>query len=141
MFEESLALVVVLWRHGRLGEGGLDNLAEDIGHQLKAVGDAANECQSRVVRQDLLKDEDCEGLREIEANVHDTEAQEDQLSVQEEVDHVGIIRLDEGSNHTQAGQTQQLERILFRYRVEDGEEEHDNAGFNFSGAKVRLEGL
>lgn len=78
--------------------------------------------------KDLLDDEGGDGLGELAAGLHDAEGEGDDLRGEEEVDHVGIVHLDEGTNDTEGGEAEILEGARLGGRVEEGGEEEGDVG-------------
>jgi len=60
-----------------------------------------------------LDDEDGDGLAELRASLHDTEAERDDLRGEEKVDDLGRVVLDQSANDTERGQTEVLEGPRF----------------------------
>ena len=62
-----------------------------------------------LIKQNLLYDEDGNGLAKLGARLHNSEAKRDYLRSQEEVDHFRGVVLDQGTNDSEASEAQILE--------------------------------
>lgn len=107
----------------------IDHVAQDGAHGVKALVRLADICQAGVVQQDLLHDEDSDGLAELGARLHDAQAQRYYLGRQQEVDDIVRIVLDQRSDHAQRGQTEVFEGTRLRCRVEEGVQEQRDVGY------------
>lgn len=58
--------------------------------------------QSRLIKEDLLDDENRDGFGQLRASLHDAQAEGDDLGGEKEVDDCGVVvLLDESANHAQ----------------------------------------
>ena len=109
--------------------GGL--LLNELGHHVAQDGPdcveslvgGADVVQAVVVQQDLLDNEDGNGLAELRAGLHDAEAQGDDLGGQQEVDDLGRVVLDQSADHTQGSEAEVFEGSRLGGRVEEWVEE------------------
>ncbi len=82
-----------------------------------------------IIEENLLHDKDGHGLAQFRPSLHDTQAQGDDLSREEEVDHVRRVVLHQGANDSQGRQAEILEGTRLRGRVQEWVEEERNVGY------------
>ena len=104
------------------------HITEDRPDCVEALVRLADVLQSHVVEEDLLHDEDGDGLAEFGAGLHDAEAERDDFGGEEEVYHVCAVVFDEGADDAEGGEAQVFEGTRFGGRVEEGVEEEGDVG-------------
>jgi hypothetical protein len=87
----------------------VDHVAENCADSVEALVSLADVCQTNIVKEDLLDDENGNGLGEFGSSLHNAEAKRDDLGCKEEVDDLAGVVLDKGANHTERGQTKVFE--------------------------------
>ena len=87
---------------------------------VEPVVSLADVVEASLVQENLLKDEGGDGLAELGAALHDPQTQRDDLRGQEEVDHLLLVRLDQGADHAEGGEPQVLEGPRLAHCVEEG---------------------
>lgn len=117
----------VLKESSGLGFNELSNhIAQHRADGIEALVGGADVVEPVVVEQNLLHDEDGDGLAKLRASLHDSKAEGDDLGGEEKVDDVGGVVLDERADDAEAGEPQVFERSRLGRRVEEGiEEERD----------------
>ena len=65
----------------------------------------ANVAKPGIVKKNLLHDEDSHCLAQLRACLHDAKAKRNNLGSQEEVDNIGRVVLDKGSDNTEGRKT------------------------------------
>ena len=65
--------------------------------------------ESRLIKQNLLEDEGGHSLAQLRPALHDPKAEWNDLGGQKKVDHLLLVRLDEGSDDPEWGETEVLE--------------------------------
>ena len=85
-----------------------DHITENGANSVESLVDLADVLQSHVVEQDLLDDEDSNGLAELRSSLHDTEAERNDLGGEEEVDDFCRVVLDQSANDTKRCQAEIL---------------------------------
>ena len=123
----------VLEKAYSLGMGKvIDHQTEDVDDGVEPLISMAYICETDFVEKNLLHDKDGDRLGELCAVLHDPQAKRNDFRGEEKVDNLCIIglidrlaacRLDEGTNHSQGGQPEVLERSRFRSRIEEWVEE------------------
>ena len=126
----------------------IDHVAEDGADGKEALVCVADVGEPGLVEEDLLHNEDRDGLGEFRAGFHDAQAERDDLRREEEVDHrvvvvllVGRVRvrrrwgrvggckggasthLDESADDAEGGEAQVLEGACFGSRIQEGIQE------------------
>ena len=96
-----------------------DHIAEDSAHRIEPFVGRTNVRQTDVIEEDLLNDEDGNGLAELRSGFHNTKAQRDNLGGQKEVDNIGRVILHQSSYHAEGGEAQVFKRARFRGRVKE----------------------
>lgn len=100
----------------------VDHDSQNIDDGVEALIGMANICQTDLVQQDFLDDENGDRLGELCAVLHNPQTEGDNFCSEEEVDDLGIIcrvdgfiacRLDECADDTQGGQTEIFEWTCF----------------------------
>ena len=99
-----------------------DHLAQDHGHMGEPVVGLADVIQPSLVQQDLLQDEGGHSLAQLRAALHDPQTERDDLRGEEEVDHLLLVRLHEGPDDPERGETEVLEGTSLADGVEEGVE-------------------
>lgn len=64
------------------------HVTEDCTHSVEPFVCRADVCQTDIVEEDLLNDENCDGLAQLRAGLHNAKAERDNFGSEEEVDHV-----------------------------------------------------
>ena len=78
----------------------VDHVAQNGADGVKALIGLADVRQANVVKQDLLHNEDRDGLAELGAGLHDTKTERNDLRGEEEVDDLGRVILDKRTDDT-----------------------------------------
>lgn len=112
--------------HGLLVDELGDHVGKHSADSVEAFVRLADVLQTHVVQENLLYNEDGDGLAELGTGLHDTEAQRDDLSGEEEVDDLGAVVLDESANDTERSQTEIFEGATLGGGVEEGVEKEGN---------------
>lgn len=109
-----------------------DHVGEHGADGVESLVRLADVLQAEVVEEDLLDDEDGDGLGEFGTGLHDSKAERDDLCGQKEVNHVGVFvllqsaeprdrpHLDERADHAQGGESKILEWPGLTRGVEKG---------------------
>jgi hypothetical protein len=71
----------------------VDHVAEDGADGVEALVRVADVREPGLVEQDLLHDEDRDGLAQLAPRLHNPQAQRDDLRAQQEVDHAPVVVL------------------------------------------------
>ncbi len=108
----------------------VNHVAENSSDRIEALVSRTNVVQAVVVEQDLLDDKDGNGLAQLRASLHDAQAKWDDLSGEEEVDHIRAVVLDQGSDNTQGCKAQVLKWAGLRGGVEERVKEERNVSCN-----------
>jgi hypothetical protein len=87
----------------------IDHVTEDGANSVETLIGLANVCETDIVKENLLNDEDSDSLAKLGTSLHDTQAQRNDLGGQEEVDNLGGVVLDECSNDAKGGESKVLE--------------------------------
>jgi len=58
-------------------------------------------------------------LGQLRASLHDSQAKRDDLGLQEEADHVGVVHLHQGSDDAQGGESEVLVALGLGHRVQE----------------------
>ena len=98
------------------------HLAQDHGHVGEPVVGLADVVEAGLVQQDLLQDEGGHRLAQLRAALHDPQTQRDDLRGEQEVDHLLLVRLDEGPDDPEGGEAEVLEGPGLADGVEEGVE-------------------
>ena len=85
-----------------------DHITENGANSVESLVGLADVLQSHVVEQDLLDDEDSNGLAELRSSLHDTEAERNDLGGEEEVDDFCRVVLDQSADDTKRSQAEIL---------------------------------
>lgn len=64
------------------------HVTEDRTHGVESLVCGADVCQTDIVEEYLLNDENCDGLAQFRAGLHNAKAKRDNFGSQEEVDHI-----------------------------------------------------
>ena len=86
-----------------------DHITENSANSVESLVGLADVLQSHVIEQDLLNDEDSNGLAEFRPSLHDTEAERNDLRGKEEIDHFCRVVLDQSANHAKRRQAEVFE--------------------------------
>jgi hypothetical protein len=86
----------------------VDHVAEDSADGVEALVRLADVGQTDIVQEDLLDDEDGNGLGKLGSGFHNAQAQRDDLGCEEEVDDFARVVLDKSANHTKGCKTEVL---------------------------------
>ena len=62
-----------------------------------------------LVQEDLLNDEGSHSLRKLGAALHDAQAQRNDLGLEQEADHIGVVHFHQGANHAERGESKVFE--------------------------------
>lgn len=81
-----------------------DHITKNSANSVESLVGLADVLQSHVIEQDLLNDEDSNGLAELRSSLHDTEAERDDLCGEEEVDDFCRVILDQSADDTKRRQ-------------------------------------
>jgi hypothetical protein len=100
-----------------------NHITQDRPYGIKSLVRLADVLQSHVVEQDLLHDEDGDGLAEFRTGFHDAQAERDDFGGEEEIDYVCAVVFDEGADDAERGEAQIFEGTRFGGCVEEGIEE------------------
>lgn len=117
MLQQPDGLLVHQLRH-HVGQHGANS--------VEALVGLADILQPHVIKQNLLDNEDGDGLAKFTARLHNTEAQRDDLSREEEVDNIAAVVLDQSADDAKGRQAEILERSALRGGVEEGIQEEGN---------------
>jgi hypothetical protein len=113
---------------------GLDKLgnhvAQNSSNCVEALISSANVVEAVIIKEYLLHNEDSHRLAKLGASLHDAQAERDDFSSKEEVNHLRGVILDQGTNNTQAGQTEILEWARLGCGVEEWIEEEGDMSYN-----------
>ncbi len=120
MFEEASRWFLQLVHH---------HVVEDCAHCVEALCSLAQVVQSLFVQKDLLDDEGGHCLRKLGPSLHNPQAQGDDLCLQQETNHIVVIHLNQGSNHTQRGESQVFKGPSFAYCVQKRIQKEWDMGF------------
>jgi hypothetical protein len=96
----------------------VNHVAKNSPHSVKALVRLADVCESNVIEQNFLNDEDGNGLAQLRPCFHDPQAERDDLSCQEEVDHFRGIVLYKCTNDSQRSKSEVLKWSRLGCRVE-----------------------
>lgn len=112
----------MLQKPHRLGLHQLSHhIAQHRHHRKEPLIRMANIRQPRLIKQDLLHDENRDRLGKLGARFHDPETERDDFSGEEEVDDRGVVILfDEGADDAQRGEAEVFEGTGFGGCVEEG---------------------
>jgi len=116
----------------------VDHVAKHGADGVEALVRLTDVGQAGIVEQDLLDDEDRDGLAQLGAGLHDAEAQGDDLRREEEVDHLGGVVLDQGPDDAQGSQTEVLKWTRLGGGVQEGIEEEGDVRLGMSAAECGL---
>ena len=116
------------------------HLAQDHGHVGEPVVGLADVVEAGLVQEDLLEDEGGHGLAQLGAALHDPQAERDDLRGQEEVDHLLFVRLNQGADDAERGETEVLEGSGLADGVEEGVEVEGDVGEQEGRPGVRVRG-
>ena len=87
-----------------------NHIGEDGAHGVETLVGLTNVLQAHVIQENLLDDEDGDGLAKLGSGFHDTEAEGYDFGREKEVDDFGTVVLDQRSNDSQRSQTEILKR-------------------------------
>ena len=96
-----------------------DHVAENGAHRIESLVCRTNVAQANIVKENLLYNENGNGLAKLRSGFHDPKTERDDLGGQEEVDHIGRIILHQGADHTQRRQTEVLEGARLGCGIEE----------------------
>lgn len=99
-----------------------DHVAEHCTDRVETLVCGTDVVEPVVVQQYLLNDENSNGLGQLGACLHDSQAQRNDLGGQEKVDNLGRIVLDKGANYSKTGKAKILEGARLGGGVEKGVE-------------------
>lgn len=109
-------------------------------NSIEAFVSLADILQAHIIEQDLLDDEDGDGLAELGARFHDAQAKRDDFGREEEVDDFAAVVFDQGADDSQGGETEVFEGAGFGGCVEEGVEEEGDVGWAGMSVRARGEG-
>lgn len=112
--------------HSLLLDKLVDHVAEYRANSIEALVRLADVRKTNVIQEDLLYDEDRNGLAELGTRLHDAQAERYDFGGQEEVDDFGRIVLYECADNAERCQAKILERSRLGCRVQEGIEEEWN---------------
>lgn len=113
----------VLQEAGRLLLHKLGNhVGEHSANGIESLVGRADVVESAVVEQNLLNNEDGNGLTQFGSSLHDSEAQGDDFGGQQEVDDLGRVILDKSTNDTERGETKVFKGSRLGRGVQEGVE-------------------
>lgn len=75
--------------HGLLLHQLGDHVAKNGAHRIESLVCRTNVAQANVIEEDLLYDEDSNGLAKLRSSLHDPKTEGNDLGGEKEVDHVG----------------------------------------------------
>jgi hypothetical protein len=101
----------------------IDHVAQDSANGVEALVCLANICQSHVVEEYLLHDEDGDGLGELGAGLHDSKAEWDNLGGKEEVDDFARVIFYKSANNAEGCEAEVFKWSGFGRGIEEGIEE------------------
>ena len=100
-----------------------DHVTKNGANSVESLIGLADVLQSHVIEQDLLNDEDSNGLAEFRSSLHDTEAERDDFRGEEEVDDLCGVILDQSTDDTKRRQAKVFKRPRLRCGVQEWVEE------------------
>ena len=103
-----------------------NHIAQHRTDSIKALVGGADVVEPVVVEQNLLHDEDGDGLAKLRASLHDSKAEGNNLGGKQKVDDVGRVVLDEGPNDTEASKPQVFKGSRLGRRIEERVEKEGN---------------
>jgi hypothetical protein len=83
-----------------------DHITENGANSVESLVGLTDVLQSHVIEQDLLNDEDSNGLAELRSSLHDTEAERNDLGGQEEIDDFCRVILDQSADDSKRRQAE-----------------------------------
>jgi hypothetical protein len=98
----------------------IDHVAQNGTNGVEAFICLADVCQSDIVEEYLLHDKNGDGLGELGAGFHDSEAERDNLGGEEEVDDFTRVILDECADDAEGCKTKVFEGSRFGSGIEEG---------------------
>ena len=117
-----------------------DHLAQNHSNMREPVVGLTDVVEAGLVQQDLLEDEGGHSLAQLGAALHDPQTQRDDLRGEEEVDHLLLVRLHEGPDDPEGGETEVLEGASLADGVEEGVEVEGDVGEQEGRPGVRVRG-
>lgn len=96
------------------------HVAEDSANSVEPFVRGADVVKPAVIKQYLLNDEDSDSLAKLGTRLHDAQTKRDDLGGQQEVDDLGGIVLNQGTNDAKRGEAQVLEGARFGGGVQKG---------------------
>lgn len=115
-----------------------NHIAQDGADGVEALVRGADVVEAIVVEQYFLHNEYGHRLAELRARLHDAEAERDDLGGQEEVDDVGRVVLDQGTDDAEAREAQVFKGPRLGRRVEEGVQEEGDVGCESTSARERV---
>lgn len=105
------------------------HVGQDRANGIEALVSLAHVRETDVVEEDLLYDEDGDGLTKLGTSLHDSKAQRDDLCAEEKSDDLRVVRLfDQSSDHSERCETQVLKGTGLGCGVEKRVEEQRDVG-------------
>lgn len=86
--------------HGGVQMHGVQHVGEDRGDRVEALSRGADIVEAHVIEQDLLDDERGDGFGQLGAGFHDAQAQGNDLGLEQEINDIGIVDLDQGTDNS-----------------------------------------
>lgn len=96
-----------------------NHVAKDGSHSIEALVGGADVVETVVIEEDLLDNEDGDGLAKFGAGLHDAQAERDDFGGEQEVDDFRRVVLDKSADDTETGQAQVFERSRLGRSVEE----------------------
>jgi hypothetical protein len=116
-----------------------DHVTENSSNSIEPFICGANIVQPMIIEEYLLHNEYGDRLAELRASFHDSEAKRDDLCREKEVDHIGGIVLDKGTNDSQRGQSQIFEGPRFRGSIQEWVEEEWDVCYGYQWQSYQWE--
>lgn len=105
-------------------------------HRVEPLVRLANVVEPSIVHQDLLHDENGNGLGQLRARLHNAQAQRDDFGLQQEVNYVDGVVLDQRPNHAQRRQPQVLERLALGRCIQERVQKQGDMGVEKGHARA-----
>lgn len=107
----------------------INHVAQHGADGVEALISLADVLQAQIVEQNLLDDENGDGLAEFAARLHDAQAEWDDFCCQQEVDDFTAVVLDQRTNDTEGSQAEVLKRARFGGGVQERIEEQRDMSY------------
>lgn len=114
-----------------------DHVGEDSANSVEALVGLANVGEADVIEQDLLDNEDGDGLAELAAGLHDSQTQGDDLGAEEERNDLAVVGLlDERADDAERRQSEVFKGSCLGCCVEEWIQEEGYVGCDDERASV-----